>query len=159
MSNKILGILIIIGAVVGLVILIGSNVNHQEETTERKSDSQVKEAQTQQTPVIKDITASEAQTLIQKNRQNKDLVSIDVRTPSEYTSGHIETAVNIDYSSTIFRDELAKLDKNKTYLIYCRSGARSKKALDIMKELGFNEVYNLTSGITGWTAEGLPVVK
>jgi len=159
MSNKILGILIIIGAVVGLVILIGSNVNRQEETTEQKSGSRVKEAQTQQTPVIKDTTVLEAQSLIQRNRENKGFVVIDVRTPEEYASGYIERAINLDYSSGTFRDGLAKLDKNKTYLVYCRSGARSKKALDIMKDLGFNEVYNLTSGITGWTAEGLPVVK
>ena len=158
MPNKILGVLIIIGAIAGLFIVVGWNSGRKENTSEQKSDSQVKEAKIR-SPIIKDITAPQAQSLIQKNRQNKDFVIIDVRTPSEYTSGHIENAVNIDYSASNFRDEADKLDKNKVYLIYCRSGSRSKKALETMKELGFAEVYNLIGGITSWEVEGLPTVK
>jgi rhodanese-related sulfurtransferase len=158
MPNKILGILVIIGAIVGLVVLVGSNINRQEDTTEQKANSQVKEAQVK-SPIIKDVTTAEAQSLIQKNQLNKGFVIIDVRTPSEYISGHIENAVNIDYSSTAFSDEVGKLDKNKAYLVYCRSGSRSKKAVAIMSELGFSEIYNLSGGITGWSAEGLPIVR
>jgi len=54
---------------------------------------------------------------------------------------------------------LNNLDKNKTYLIYCRSGARSGSALDIMAELNFREVYNILGGINQWKAEGFPTVK
>ena len=77
------------------------------------------------TQIIEDITPEEAYALIQDNRDNQNFVIIDVRTPEEYASGHIEKAINLDYYSETFKDELNKLDKNKTYLIYCRSGRRS----------------------------------
>ena len=82
-----------------------------------------------------------------------------MRTPEEFGEGHIENATNIDFYSETFRDELDNLDKNKTYLIYCRSGGRSGKALDIMAELNFKEVYNILGGINQWKSEEFPTVK
>ena len=108
---------------------------------------------------FRDIGAPEGFELIQRNQGNTDFIIIDIRTPQEFNEGHIENAVNIDFYSEIFKEDLDKLDKNKTYLIYCRSGNRSGRAMPIMKELGFNEVYNLSVGIKEWIAEGLPVVK
>ena len=109
--------------------------------------------------IFEDLGVQEASELIQDNQGNQSFVIIDVRTPEEYGDGHIENAVNIDFYSDTFRDDLDKLDKNKTYFIYCLSGNRSGKTMDIMAELGFKEVYNLSVGIKGWIAEGLPVVK
>ncbi len=111
------------------------------------------------TQIIENITPQEAFTLIQENENNPDFVIIDVRTPEEFADGHIENAVNIDYYSETFRDELNRLGKNKTYLIYCRSGTRSGSALSIMEELNFGEVYNMSGGIIAWNGEGLPTVK
>ncbi len=111
------------------------------------------------TQVIEDITAQEAFILMQNNQYNPDFVIIDVRTPEEFAEGHVEKAINIDYYSETFRDELNNLDKNKTYLVYCRSGNRSGNALNIMAELNFKEVYNMSGGIIAWNAEGLPTVK
>lgn len=111
------------------------------------------------TQIIEDITPQEAFTLIQNNQNNPDFVIIDVRTRQELTDGHIENVINIDFYSETFRDELNNLDKSKKYLIYCRSGARSGSALDIMAELNFEEVYNILGGILSWEAEGLPMVK
>ncbi len=111
------------------------------------------------TATIEDISPQEALTLIQNNQNNPDFVIIDVRTPEEFADGHIENASNIDFYSATFREELDNLDKNKTYLIYCRSGGRSGSALDIMAELDFTEVYNILGGIIAWNAEGLPTVK
>ena len=111
------------------------------------------------TQVIEDITPPEAFTLIQNNQNNTDFVIIDVRTRQELADGHIENVINIDFYSETFRDELNNLDKNKKYLIYCRSGNRSGSALDIMAELNFEEVYNILGGILSWEAEGLPTVK
>jgi rhodanese-related sulfurtransferase len=82
-----------------------------------------------------------------------------VRTPDEFAEEHIENATNIDFYSETFRDMLNTLDKNKTYLIYCRSGARSGSTLDIMAELNFEEVYNMSGGMIEWNAEGLPTTK
>ena len=119
------------------------------------------ETVTPETPtrIIEDITPQEALTLIQDNQNNPDFVIIDVRTPEEFAEGYIENAINIDFYSETFRDELKQLDKNKTYLIYCRSGGRSGSALDIMAELNFREVYNISGGIIAWKTEGLPTTK
>ena len=84
---------------------------------------------------------------------------IDVRTPDEYKAGHIAGALLIDYRGPNFREEMNKLDKNAKYLIYCRTGVRSGKSLDIMKELGFRDIHDIAGGITAWTAAGLPTVK
>jgi rhodanese-related sulfurtransferase len=119
------------------------------------------ETPNQQTPaqIIENISPQEAFDLIQENKDNPDFVILDVRTPEEFAEEHIENAINIDFNSENFRDELDKLDKDKTYLIYCRSGNRSGKALEIMKELDFREVYNMSGGIIEWKTEGLPTVK
>ena len=111
-----------------------------------------------QAQIIEDITPQEAFTLIQNNQNNPDFVIIDVRTPEEFAEEHIENAINLDYYSETFRDELNKLDKNKTYVVYCRSGKRSGNALTIMKELNFREAYNI-GGIIQWKAAGLPTTK
>ncbi len=111
------------------------------------------------TQIIENITPQEAFALIQGNQNNPDFVIIDVRTLEEFAEGHLEDAINIDYYSETFRDELTLLDKSKTYLIYCRSGNRSGQTLDIMEELNFREVYNMSGGIKQWLAEGLPTVK
>ena len=111
------------------------------------------------TQIIEDVTPEEAYALIQDNKDNQDFVIIDVRTSEEYADGYIEKAINLDYYSETFRGELNKLDKNKTYLIYCKSGGRSGKALGIMEELGFGEVYNMLGGFVQWEAGGLPTVK
>ena len=112
-----------------------------------------------ETATIEDITPQEAFTLIQNNRNNSDFVILDVRTRAEFSAGHIENAANIDFYAETFRDMLNNLDKNKTYLIYCRSGARSGSTLDIMADLDFKDVHNISGGMIAWDAEGLPTVK
>lgn len=112
-----------------------------------------------QTAIIEDITPQEALTLIDDNRSNPDFVIIDVRTREEFSGGHIENAANIDFYSETFRDMLDNLDKSKTYLIYCRSGARSGSTLDIMAGLNFEEVYNILGGMIQWRAADFPIVK
>ena len=112
-----------------------------------------------ETTTIEDITPQEVFALIQNNQKNPDFVIIDVRTPQEFTGERIENATNIDFYSETFRDMLNNLDKNKTYLIYCRSGARSGSTLDIMADLDFKDVNNISGGMIAWDAAGLPTVK
>ena len=107
------------------------------------------------TRIIKDIAPQKAVALIEDNQNNPDFIILDVRTPEEVAEGYIKDAINIDYYSESFRDELNRLDKTQTYLIYCRSGARSGNARDIMAELNFREVYNILGGFIRWQAEGL----
>jgi len=111
------------------------------------------------TRTIEDVTPQEAFTLIQDNQNNPDFVIIDVRTPEEFAEEHIENSTNLDFYDKTFRKDLNKLDKEKTYLIYCRSGGRSGNALEIMDELDFREVYNVSGGIIAWKEAGLPTAK
>ncbi len=101
----------------------------------------------------------EAFVLMEDYRYDDNFVIMDVRTPEEYADGHIEKAINLDYHSTTFEDELDKLDKDNIYLIYCQTSRRSGLALDIMAELGFREVYNMLGGIEEWEAAKLPTAK
>ena len=109
--------------------------------------------------VFKDIAPNEASELIKKNSGNPNFVIMDVRTPEEYREGYIENSVNINYLGKTFRNEVLKLDRTKIYLLYCRSGRRSKEVQDIMKGLGFKEVHNMPGGILQWQAEGLKIKK
>lgn len=74
-----------------------------------------------------------------------NLVLLDVRTPEEYSSGNIPNSINIDVLSSDFKSKIELLDKNKEYLIYCRSGNRSSIAAGIMATNGFIKIYNLNN--------------
>lgn len=112
-----------------------------------------------QKTVIKRFAPKEAFELIQKNSKNPDFVILDIRTPEEFESGHIERAININYHNDTFVEDLNKLDKNKTYLVYCRTGRRSGDAVGIMTKQGFKELYRTDGDIVKWKSEGLPVTK
>jgi len=86
--------------------------------------------------------------------ESEESVIIDVRTDDEFSTGYIGGAVNIDfYMGNEFISEIDKLDKSKSYFIYCKSGARSGQTCELMKQKGFKKVYNLEGGILGWTGE------
>ena len=87
------------------------------------------------------------------------VVVVDVRTPAEFAEGHLARAELVDANAADFRDQIAKLDRSATYLVYCHSGNRSGRATGIMAELGFVRVYNLDGGILAWQGAGAPVVK
>ena len=92
-------------------------------------------------------------------QQDATAYVIDVRTPGEYASGHIEGAVLLDVTdSRTFEQNIATLDKNMTYYIYCRSGHRSSQAARMMKAAGL-KVVELQGGMNAWGMAGMPVVK
>lgn len=76
---------------------------------------------------------------------SENFIVIDVRTPTEYAESHIKNSVNIDFLAADFSKNIAKLDKEKTYKVYCRSGNRSGQAEKLMRTLGFKNVENLGS--------------
>ena len=81
-------------------------------------------------------------------------VILDVRTELEMEEGYIPEARNIDiYKGQEFLEELDKLDKEKHYYVYCRSGARSAQACTLMDQKGFKETYNLVGGFSKWEGE------
>ena len=87
-----------------------------------------------------------------------DVIILDVRTPEEFASGHIEGALNIDFNSGDFANEITRLNPSENYAIYCRSGSRSGQAASIMHKAGFHDVSNLNGGVIDWTDAGLPLV-
>jgi rhodanese-related sulfurtransferase len=86
------------------------------------------------------------------------VIILDVRTPEEFVSGHIEGALNIDFNSGNFANEITRLNPSENYAIYCRSGSRSGQAASIMHKAGFHDVSNLNGGVIDWTNAGLPLV-
>jgi len=116
LKKALLWVLVVV-VVIGLTVtgeLYGSRIDN----TAPPSEAQIAE----------DITAEEAFNLIQANQQNPDFVIIDVRTPEEFAQGHIDNAINIDYYSNTFSDEIEALDRNLTYLIYYIAGAGQEAA-------------------------------
>jgi rhodanese-related sulfurtransferase len=85
------------------------------------------------------------------------VVTLDVRTPAEYASGHLAGAVNVDVESPDFSSQVSQLDPEASYAVYCRSGNRSKVAMDQMSAAGFTTMQDLDGGIVAWQAQGLPV--
>jgi len=87
-----------------------------------------------------------------------DLVILDVRTPEEFAEGHIDDAIMIDFYNDDFADQLAGLDPEVPYVLYCRSGNRSGQTLAIMEQLGFTSVQDVDGGAIAWQEAGLPLV-
>lgn len=79
---------------------------------------------------------------------------IDVRKPNEFNLGHIENAVNIDFLSDKFSENISKLNKELPVLIYCRSGRRSQNSVVEFEKAGFTKIYNLEGGILNWKSKG-----
>ena len=91
--------------------------------------------------------------------KSPDVYLVDVRTPEEYGSGHIEGASNLDVTQPDFSAESLKdLPKDKTIAVYCKSGKRAGMAAEILSKEGFN-VIDLEGGIEAWIAAGFPVTK
>lgn len=96
------------------------------------------------------LTEQEFNSLMQQN----EFTIIDIRTPEEIAQGKIASdALEMDFYQASFPDQLAKLDKQKNYFLYCRSGNRSGTTLSQMKEMGFESVYDLQDGIGSWRGE------
>ena len=95
----------------------------------------------------------------EKKMTQPEVQLVDVRTPEEFSEGHLENAINIDVTADDFDAKVASLDKEKPVMVYCKSGGRSAKASAKLKELGFKTITDLEGGITNWKSENKPVVK
>ena len=100
----------------------------------------------QQSSGVNLITSSELKTILDK----ETVQLVDVRTPEEFSAGHIEKAINMNYFSDSFKSDINTLDKDKPVYLYCRSGNRSAKSARILQELGFPKIYDLQGGIISW---------
>ena len=139
-SNKYMSTLV--GALLGLLIITSESCSAQTDNQQITGDTATIQAPHVNEEVTPEVFLSKIGT--------ENTVLIDVRTPEEFGGGHIPNSININFNAPDFSAQIEKLDKSKTYLVYCRSGARSGRAATSMSELGFQTIYTLKGGILGW---------
>jgi len=100
----------------------------------------------------KNIQTVDVKTFAEKLKSNKNPQLLDVRTPEEFNSEHIENATNVNWNSDDFLTKSENYDKSKPIFVYCKVGGRSSQAATKLAELGFKEIYNLEGGIMKWNA-------
>lgn len=92
--------------------------------------------------------------------EHADLQVLDVRTPEEVAGGTLKGAKVINWFDADFAQRAsAELDKTKPVLVYCKVGGRSGQASDVLAQLGFTTIYNMTGGMSRWLSEGRPVQR
>jgi phage shock protein E len=102
-------------------------------------------------PGHKNLSVADAEKLM---AERKDVVVLDVRTDREFRGGRINNAKHINFYDSDFDRQVSRLDREKTYVVYCAVGGRSASAAAKMSKLGFKSVYNLEGGIKGWEKAG-----
>lgn len=131
--------LILIGLIIPAALFASCQTSPSKQGTEASENAE-------QAGKIQSISQEEALPML----QDSTIITIDVRTAEEIAAGYIDgTDLFIDVNGN-FDAGLALLDKNKTYLVYCKSGARSSRAAEIMEKAGFTHIYNLEGGISSW---------
>lgn len=100
----------------------------------------------------KNIQTVDVKSFAEKLKSNKNPQLLDVRTPEEFNSEHIENATNVNWNSDDFITKSENYDKSKPIFVYCKVGGRSYQAATKLAELGFKEIYNLEGGIMKWNA-------
>ncbi len=138
------GLIVVVGIGVLLAALAAARARAGSETSADNTLTQITHA-----------NPAEAAKLIAEHK----VVVLDIRTPQEYLAGHIAGALLLDFYAPDFADGLAKLDKDKTWLVHCATGVRSTKALSTFRKLGFKSVVHLDGGFAAWKGAGEPVEK
>lgn len=146
---------LLIAALVAGILVAGCS-SSDSATTAAKTTDEVSEASDTNAAGIRLVSAADG-AAIQTNPP-QDLVILDVRTPEEFAEGHLEGAIMIDFYRDDFSEQLAELDPDVPYLLYCRSGNRSGQTTAILNDLGFSDVADIDGGILSWTDAGLPTV-
>ncbi len=101
------------------------------------------------------IGLTEAQALLAD--QTRSVIVLDVRKPDEYNEGHLEGANLVDVTDDGFTDKISELDSSAEYLVYCKLGGRSARAVEQMTSMGFTSLHDLEGGFTAWADAELPI--
>ena len=107
-------------------------------------------------PEVPQITAEKVK---QASDTNQKVVLLDVRTPGEFARGKIEGAINLPVDQVPAKISSVLPDKSVTIYVYCLSGSRSVFAVDAMLKLGYENVFNLTSGLLAWRSLGYQLIQ
>ncbi len=146
----------IIAGILALLLIVAA-VYFASPSFTKKTDNMNQENTNQD---LQTVSAQDFKSLLEQYANDENTVLLDVRTKQEFDAGHIEGAEQLDfYQTENFVTSLANMDKNKTYFIYCSSGNRSGKTLQLMQVMGFKKVYNLQGGIQAWRANGFEELK
>ena len=131
-----------------LLLLLASLAACQSTPAENTSSSN-SEATSEQTtlPQKGSMTVAQLPAFLDANPET---ILLDVRTPGEIAGGKIEGAIELDYRSPDFQQKLQELDKEQTYVVYCRSGGRSGRTCQMMEAAGFSSYYNLEGGMNAY---------
>jgi rhodanese-related sulfurtransferase len=142
---------IFIGAVVVIVVLFGIYLWYS-----KREKPQVRGHQ-------KDISARHAYRLIQKNWKKDNFHIIDLRSPKEFNDGHILNAKNMFYWEDNFEEHVQAMEKEDSYLIYCKNGSATSlypgNAYEVFEKYNFKNVYTIKRGYIEWKGEKFPLVK
>ena len=103
------------------------------------------------------ISVQEARNLLADPPQG--LIILDVRTPEEFSAGHLAGARNMDFFGGQFERQMAELPKDAPLLLYCRTGRRSAAAAEALGKAGKTRIFHMHQGIQGWKEAGLPLEK
>lgn len=134
----------------------GTELQAEEQEEEEESAEDAETPSSPESSGIRIVSADDAAATIADPPD--DLVILDVRTPDEFAAGHIEGAVMLDFYREDFAEQVAALDRDVPYVIYCRSGSRSGQTRELMSELGFAAVDDVDGGVISWADAGLPFV-
>jgi len=105
-------------------------------------------------PNVPQITVEEVKKSLDTN---ENVILLDVRTVGEFSRGKIEGCINLPVDEVACKIEIVVPDKSKKVYVYCLSGSRSVHVVDAMTELGYSNVFNVTSGLLAWRAKGFTV--
>ena len=137
--------------IVPICLVAVFSCDRPKSSTNNKYSIPVEEAQ-----IIRSVDSRDAKIILD---EEEDIILLDVRTPEEYAEGHLAGAKNLDYNAPNFTEQIQQLDPDQKYMLYCAGGGRSGKSLEIMKEMGFKQVYNVTEGFTELIDKGIPVTE
>ena len=101
-----------------------------------------------------DISSREARVLMEKN---KDIFLLDVRTPQENSQARLPGTKLIPINE--FERRINEVPRNKTILVYCAVGSRSKPVAEYLSKNGYKNVYNMSDGLVGWYRNGFPLQR
>lgn len=108
---------------------------------------------------LENISARASAALIEKHRADPGFILLDIRTPAEFKAGHIAGAAMLNFYDQSFGRDFSQLDRNQTYLIYCRSGNRSGQLMKAIRGMGFKKIYHMERGLVDWVGQGYKLVK
>jgi len=152
MNTKTIAIIIAVIAILGIVYLLTMNTNSTNMASQEHHDDEMIESY--------EIYPGDA---ADKIKNKEDFVLLDVRTPEEYEEVHLENALLLpvqELSAQSLADiGLGEDAKDKEVIIYCRSGARSKTAYDIMKSLGYTNIKSVAGGMIHWEEDNYPFTE